>query len=108
MPDVKKPVQFSSPGARHIEIIEFDRRQFLRIAGGALVALGGFGLVGCGGSGGGGIATSQFVALKGSIEVPSGFSVAASSMRVMAGLASTPVTASLGFGANVSSAGPSL
>jgi len=93
-----------------VEIVEIDRRQFLRFAGGALVALSSLGLAGCGGSGGGGATApaGSLTPVSGSVQLPSGFSLKSNSLKVVAGLASTPVTSSNGFSAHVSASGPSL
>jgi len=59
-----------------IEIVEVDRRQFLRIAGGALVSLSSLGLIGCGGSGGGTPTTTgkQLAQTSGTVQLPTGIS----------------------------------
>jgi hypothetical protein len=95
------------------EIVEIDRRYFLRLAGGAVFALTTLGMVGCGGGGaggssGGGGKAINMTGVKGTLQFPSGFSHSMTGMTVKNGFASGPVAANLGFTVNAVDTGPSL
>ena len=107
------PIRATSP-EKLIEIVGLDRRQFLRLAGGALIALGTLDLIGCGGGGtggaaggGGGLGTSM-ANVTGAIQLPSGFTTPMSQLAVSNLIGQSTLTKSGGFSANVANGLPSL
>jgi hypothetical protein len=91
------------------ELVEIDRRQFLRLAGGTLVSLSALGLVGCGGSGGGSShAASGLTTTSGSIQFPAGFSGKLTGLTVSNGFGTSKVASSMSFGLATGPTNPSL
>ena len=90
------------------EIVEIDRRQFIRLAGGALIALGGLDLFGCGGAGGGSTASGQVQIASGSVQFPSGYTAKGTPLSISNGLGASPLNSKLGFSKSVAGGFPSL
>ncbi|HEY3782133.1 MAG TPA: hypothetical protein VGL56_13700 [Fimbriimonadaceae bacterium] len=80
---------------RLIEIVEIDRRQFLRIAGGALISLSGLGLIGCGGNGVSTSTTQQLSQTSGIVQLPAGIS--ATGLTVESNTGSSKISNAGGF-----------
>jgi hypothetical protein len=94
--------------AGNFEIVEIDRRQFLRLAGGALIAISSLGLVGCGGSMGSARSVQGTSAVSGELQLPAGSKIGAGSLTAVNLMGSAPVSASGKFSTVVPSSGPSL
>jgi hypothetical protein len=92
------------------EWVEIDRRQFLRLAGGALISVSALGLVGCGGSGAGSShAASGLVTATGTIQFPTGFATSKlKGLTVSNGYGSAKVGSSMSFRLATSPVNPSL
>lgn len=93
--------------AKFLEIVTIDRRQFLRIAGGALVAVGSAGMMGCGGGGASG-GTQGTTTISGNLQLPSGSSISPSSLVAVNLLGQSKISSSGKFAVNVPTSGPSL
>jgi hypothetical protein len=104
--DLVGPGQVQAYGP--IDIVVIDRRQFLRLAGGTLIALGTVGLFGCGGGGGGG-GGSVITQGMGLIQLPAG--VTANKIGPLStanALGNRAVSSKMSFSTPVLSLGPSL
>jgi hypothetical protein len=96
-----------------LEIVEIDRRQFLRIAGGGLISLTALGLIGCGGHGyngrsngaGGG---ESLTTVKGTVQLPAGVSSKLGSITASNVFQTQPVGSNLQFSLGVLGPTPSL
>ena len=92
-----------------VEIVQIDRRYFLKLAGGALVSLSAFGLAGCGGSGGGSSTKSSTLGkVSGKVVLPSGSSLTFGGLTVSAMGSDSAVTSIGGYSSPVSSVAPTL
>lgn len=85
----------------------FDRRQILISAGGFLLSMGAFGLLGCGGGGIGG-GGGPMVQITGTLGLPAGFGIPIDQLSVIAGVVVNPTVSPNTFTARISHQSPSF